>query len=42
MRAWQEPGGDEVGLVVVDDEMIEALHLDVARRILRNRSRSKR
>jgi citrate lyase beta subunit len=34
LQAWDEAQGDRTGVVVVDGEMIEALHLDVARRIL--------
>jgi citrate lyase subunit beta/citryl-CoA lyase len=31
---WREQAGDERGVVVIDGEMIEALHVDVARRVL--------
>ncbi|MCP3980548.1 MAG: CoA ester lyase [bacterium] len=34
LRAWRDGDGDRAGVVVMDGEMIEALHLDVARRIL--------
>lgn len=34
IAGWREQDGDRRGVVVVDGEMIEALHLDVARRIL--------
>lgn len=34
LDAWAERGGASRGVIVVDGEMIEALHLEVARRIL--------
>ena len=34
LDAWKEQDGDRAGVVVIDNEMIEALHLDIARRIL--------
>jgi len=34
LEAWRAEDGDRCGIVVVDGEMVEALHLDVARRIL--------
>jgi citrate lyase subunit beta/citryl-CoA lyase len=34
LRAWVEQNGARNGVVVHDGEMIEALHLDVAERIL--------
>jgi citrate lyase beta subunit len=40
LAAWREQDGDRQGVVVMDDEMIEALHLDVARRILERRPES--
>ncbi len=32
--AWEREEGERRGVIVVDGEMIEALHIDVARRIL--------
>jgi citrate lyase subunit beta/citryl-CoA lyase len=37
LAGWREQDGDRAGVVVVDGEMIEALHLDIARRILARR-----
>ena len=37
LEAWKEQDGDKAGVVVVENEMIEALHLDIARRILSRR-----
>ena len=37
-RAWQQQDGAGSGVVDMDGEMIEALHLDIARRILDRRS----
>jgi citrate lyase subunit beta/citryl-CoA lyase len=37
LEAWREQKGDRAGVVVVEEEMIEALHLDIARRILARR-----
>ncbi len=34
LAAWEDQGGTARGVIVVDGEMIEALHLEVARRIL--------
>ncbi len=34
LAAWEERAGDSKGVIVVDGEMIEALHLEVARKIL--------
>ena len=34
LETWDESDGKHTGVVVMDGEMIEALHLDVARRIL--------
>jgi citrate lyase beta subunit len=34
MQAWKDQDGDSRGVVVSDGEMIEALHLEIARRIL--------
>jgi citrate lyase subunit beta/citryl-CoA lyase len=34
LRVWAEQGGDRKGIVVLDGEMIEALHLRVAEKIL--------
>ncbi len=36
-KAWHDEGGDRAGVVVMDGEMIEALHVDVAQRILSRR-----
>ena len=38
LEAWKEQDGDHAGVVVMDNEMIEALHLDIARRILDRRA----
>ena len=35
LAAWEERGGGSKGVIVVDGEMIEPLHLEVARKILR-------
>ncbi len=37
LEAWRVQDGDRAGVVVMDEEMIEALHLDIARRILARR-----
>ena len=34
LAAWKDQDGDRKGVIVVDGEMIEALHLEVARKIL--------
>jgi len=34
LEAWRAQDGDRAGVVVIENEMIEALHLDIARRIL--------
>jgi citrate lyase beta subunit len=34
MAAWDEAPAERNGAIVVEGELIEALHLDVARRIL--------
>ena len=34
---WKAQDGDRAGVIVVENEMIEALHLDIARRILARR-----
>jgi citrate lyase subunit beta/citryl-CoA lyase len=38
LAAWEEQGGGSKAVIVVDGEMIEALHLQVAQRILKGRS----
>lgn len=37
LEAWREQDGDRAGVVVMGEEMIEALHLDIARRVLDRR-----
>ncbi len=37
LEAWRDQDGDRAGVVVLGEEMIEALHLDIARRILARR-----
>ena len=37
LEAWREQDGDHAGVVVMGNEMIESLHLDIARRILARR-----
>ncbi len=37
-KAWHDDDGERAGVVVMDGEMIEALHVDVAQRILNRRS----
>ncbi len=37
LNAWRDDEGDRAGVVVMDGEMIEALHVDVAQRILNRR-----
>ena len=34
LRGWDEGDGERQGVVVIEGEMIEALHVDLARRIL--------
>lgn len=35
LAAWRDGDGDRAGVVAMDGEMIEALHVDIARKILR-------
>ena len=37
LETWEAQDGDRSGVVVMGQEMIEALHLDIARRILARR-----
>ena len=37
LREWKKQDGDQKGVVVIGSQMIEALHLDIARRILARR-----
>lgn len=40
LEGWRTEGGDQKGIVVIEGEMIEALHLRRARQILANANRS--